>query len=247
MKILLIDIETAPHTVYAWGLWNQNIGINQVATPGYTICFAAKWYGKRGVMFHSAQKDGQDGMVQAAWDLLNEADAVVHYNGARFDVPTLNKEFIKHDLTPPAPYHQIDLLKVVKRQFRFFSNKLDAVLRFLGMPQKMSHKGFDLWRECMEGDDKAWRTMERYNRRDVTTMERLYDRVLPWITTHPNHALYADTERPLCPNCGGKVTAQGYRHTKTQTYRRYQCQDCGAWSRDRTTVVPRSKRRLVQA
>ena len=30
MKILLLDIETTPMQVYAWGLWDQNISIDQI-------------------------------------------------------------------------------------------------------------------------------------------------------------------------------------------------------------------------
>ncbi len=40
-KILLLDIETAPHRVYAWGLWGQDIYLDQIEAPGYTLCWAA--------------------------------------------------------------------------------------------------------------------------------------------------------------------------------------------------------------
>lgn len=240
MKLLMIDIETAPHSVFAWGLWKQNIAPSQIQAPGYTICWAAKWLGTRNVIFRSTKSHGDFGMVQGAWELLDQADAVVHYNGKRFDVPTLNKEFIKHGLTPPKPYKQIDLLHVCRQQFRFHSNKLDEVLKFLGMPQKLSHKGMELWIECMQGDEKAWRTMERYNRRDVTTMERLYKKLLPWISQHPNYALYTDSTRPVCTNCGGtKLIRQGTAKTKTMIYQQYQCKDCGSWMRDRKNCTPR--------
>ena len=44
MKILLLDIETAPNIVHSWGLWQQNIGLPQIVKSGYTICWSAKWY-----------------------------------------------------------------------------------------------------------------------------------------------------------------------------------------------------------
>ncbi|NIV35232.1 MAG: hypothetical protein GWN58_38990, partial [Anaerolineae bacterium] len=50
-----------------------------------------------------------EGMLEGAWELLDEADAVVHYNGKKFDIPTLNREFVKYGFTPPSPYKQIDL------------------------------------------------------------------------------------------------------------------------------------------
>ena len=243
MKLLMIDIETAPHSALVWRLWDQKVTPKQIQSIGYTLCWAAKWYKTREVMFMSTHADGAEAMVHGAWDLLNEADAVIHYNGTRFDVPTLNKEFIKIGLTPPRPYKQIDLLKVCRQQFHFHSNALDEVLRYLDMPQKLAHKGMDLWVECMDGDPKAWRIMERYNRRDVTTMERLYKKLLPWISQHPNYAMYTDENRPVCTNCGGKkLTKQGTAKTKTHLYRQYKCYDCGTWVRDVRNSTPRAKR-----
>ena len=247
LRILEFDIETMAHEAVTFGIWKQTISPKQITRFGYTMCFAAKWYGERGLQFYSVPKDGMDGMVRKAWDLLNEADAVVHYNGARFDVPTLNKEFLKHGLMPPEPYHQIDLIRTVRKEFRFpGGNSLDQVLRFLGMKQKISHKGIELWIDCMNDDPKAWATMERYNKRDVTIMEALYKRLLPWIKTHPNHALYTDDTRPCCPKCGSRhLTRQGYKTTLTQKYQQFKCMKCGSWLRKRTTSVPPDKREGV--
>lgn len=46
MKILLLDIETAPNLVYVYQYWNQNVTIDKVENPDYMLCWAAKWYGK---------------------------------------------------------------------------------------------------------------------------------------------------------------------------------------------------------
>ena len=63
MKILLLDIETAPNRVYCWGLWDQNIGLNQIEEPGYTLCFSAKWHGQKEIIFDSLQKSSQEEMI----------------------------------------------------------------------------------------------------------------------------------------------------------------------------------------
>ena len=34
MKILGLDIETAPNTAHVWSLWKQNIAINQIVNTG---------------------------------------------------------------------------------------------------------------------------------------------------------------------------------------------------------------------
>lgn len=245
MKILFLDIETAPSTVFVWGLFKQNVQLNQIVEPGYTLCWAAKWMDSKEIMFRSVQ-DGVGVMLQQIYDLLEESDAVVHYNGQKFDIPTLNGEFVKMGLTPPSSYHQIDLLRTARSQFRLTSNKLDFVAQHLGLGSKVKHKGMDLWRECMDGDEKSWRQMERYNKQDVRLLPKLYKRLLPWIKRHPNHALYGDMNRPVCTNCGsGRVLRRGFYNSQTQRYRRYQCKDCGSWMKERFTSLGKDARQNI--
>lgn len=239
MKILLLDIETAPHRVFAWGLWGQDIHLDQIEEPGYTLCWAAKWLGKKPVHYGSV-REGKVKMLRRVRDLLNEADCVVHFNGMKFDIPTLNGEFAAAGIEPPAPYAQVDLMRVVKQAFRLASNKLDYVARHLGLSGKLKHKGMELWRGCMAGDAGAWRVMEAYNKRDVTMLEPVYYKLLPWITGHPNHGLEHLGDH-VCPNCGSKdLVRQGYRRTTTRVYRQYQCRSCGKWSRARLSEKGKS-------
>lgn len=51
MKILMLDIEVSPNTAHVWGLWQQNVSINQLMESSYTLCWAAKWHGTKEVMF----------------------------------------------------------------------------------------------------------------------------------------------------------------------------------------------------
>lgn len=254
MAVLGIDIETAPHKVYVWGTRKQYINVDQMIESGRVMCFSARWFSddkQNSTMFLSEYSDGHKPMIWAAWQLLHMADAVVHYNGSKFDIPMLNREFIKYELDPPATFKEVDLLKTARRKFKFNSNKLDNVLDELGLGRKVSHEGFRLWVKCMEdADPDAWQRMEEYNRADVNKMEELYERLLPWISRHPNHALYRAADQPLCPNCGShKLVSNGYRRTKTQRYRRLQCQECGTWVRERYTDVLENERHniLVQA
>lgn len=243
MKILLIDIETAPNKVYAWGLWDQTIGTNQIEISSYILCWAAQWYGKKEMVFSSVQKTSPKRMLGRIHKLLDEADVVVHYNGIKFDIPTLNKEFLKHGFTPPAPYKQVDLLRVCKRTFRFESNKLDFVSQALKIGAKVRNEGFELWVKCMEGDAAAWKRMEKYNRGDVKLLNTLYKQLLPWITQHPSHGAFEDA--PLCPKCGSDhVTRRGYTITRTMKYPKFQCQECGGWCRGNKSVSPKGERIL---
>jgi hypothetical protein len=161
---------------------------------------------------------------------LMEADVIVHYNGTKFDIPTLNKEFVKRGMLPPSPYKQVDLLRVVRREFKFASNKLDYVSRALGLGGKEKHDGFMLWVDCMNNNLAAWKKMEKYNRQDVTLLEKLYNHLLPWIRSHPNHSAKAGVT--CCPSCGSlDFQSRGTQATSTMTYQRYHCQDCGTWFR----------------
>ncbi len=157
MKILLLDIESSPNTAHVWGLWQQNVSINQLMESSYVLCYAAKWLGQKDVLFDSVHQSRPKTMLKGIHALLNDADAVVHYNGTKFDIPTLNKEFLLHHFNPPSPYKQIDLLRVVRSNFRFPSNKLDYVAQRLNLGKKHEHEGHELWVKCMNGDKDAWK------------------------------------------------------------------------------------------
>lgn len=243
MKTLLLDIETAPNKAYVWGLWDQNIAINQVEESGYVMCWAAQWLGQAKVYFAADwQHKAASKMLRPVHELLGEADAVVHYNGLKFDIPTLQKEMLKHGLQPPAPFKQVDLMLAVKRAFRFESNKLDYVAQALGLGAKVRHPGFEMWIACMKGDPAACRLMERYNRGDVALLEKLYKRLLPWLDRHPNMSALA-AGRDVCPKCGSANTqARGTVVAITRRYRRWQCQSCGGWFRSTRSIEGQSAR-----
>jgi hypothetical protein len=235
MKILLLDIESSPNTAHVWGLWQQNVSINQLMESSYVLCYAAKWYGDKEVMFDSVHKSRPKTMLKGIHGLLNDADAVVHYNGTKFDIPTLNKEFLLHSFNPPSPYKQIDLLRVVRSNFRFPSNKLDYVAQRLNLGKKHEHEGHELWVKCMNGDKDAWKRMEKYNIQDVVLLENLYGHLLPWIKSHPNHNLFSDGH--VCPNCSSSsLQRRGTAISATGTYQRYQCRSCGTWSQSTKSI-----------
>jgi hypothetical protein len=235
MKLLYLDIETAPTLVYSWSLFPKYINPADIVDSGYTLCFAAQWEGERDVIFGSV-KQGERQMLEQLHRLLDDADAVVHYNGTKFDIPTIFREFVRCGIGPPSHFHQIDLLKTVRKQFRFESNKLDHICQRLGLGGKVKHKGMSLWYGCMEGDKTSWNTMERYNKRDVKILRKLYKHLLPWVHNHPNVGMYVEDPRnPVCTNCGSQnVTKKGTQYnTKVSSYERYKCNSCGTPLRSR--------------
>lgn len=234
--------------MHSWGLFNQNISINQIVQPSYILCWAAKWHGEKTMHFASVPKDGRKGMIKKMHKLLDEADVVVHYNGSSFDIKTLNKEFLEMRLAPPSPYLQVDLLRVVKSKFRFPSNKLQYVAKFLNIGEKVKHSGHELWTACMEGHKPSWIEMEKYNKQDVNLLIDLYAELLPWITNHPNPQIFeldalGDVPKLIkCPTCSSKkLQARGKLVTKTNVYHRFQCTGCGSWSRSNYTKTDSKK------
>lgn len=229
-KILFIDIETRPNLGYFWGLFNQNIGISQIEQAVEMMCFVAKWYGSDETMFFRGYEEDRQEMITAAWDLLDEADIVVHFYGSRFDIPHLNREFLQNGYTPPSPFKQVDLKTVCSKKFMFTSNKLQFVSTQLGLEGKEDTK-FELWRGCMYNDPESWAQMESYNRQDVILLEEVYEILLPWIPGHPHRHLYNGLG---CPKCGSMepMIPAGYAYTNLSRFLQWECSNCHDHFRD---------------
>jgi uncharacterized protein YprB with RNaseH-like and TPR domain len=169
-------------------------------------------------------------MLQKLWKLLDEADVVCGYNSKAFDVKWIFGQFVIHGMRPPSPFKHLDLLLVVKQNFRFASNKLAFVLKKLGLSNKKDVGGWATWEGCEAGDIRSRRTMEKYNRQDTKVLEPLYYKLLPWIKNHPNRNLHGDTNG--CINCGqDRLQKRGVSTSSAGVFERYQCQACGKWQR----------------
>lgn len=236
IRILRLDIETAPSKVYTFSLFPKYISHEHMIDPGYVLCWAAQWEGERTMHYMGLNTHTKEEMMKGMWDLVDEADAVIHYNGTKFDMKVLNREFLLQGLPPPSHYVNIDLYRTVTRNFAFESKRLDYVCKRLGLGTKVKHQGMQLWIDCMKGKEAAWKKMERYNRRDVKLLKTLYDHLQPWIKPHPNRVLWIeDPKKPTCPVCASTdVVKKGTQHnTNTQSYDRYRCNKCQSPLRSR--------------
>lgn len=181
MKTLFLDIETTPMQVYAWGLFDQNISIDQIIKSTEMLCFGARWLGEKKVIFRSVHHDGKRAMLEDLHKLMDEADVLVGWNSAAFDHKHINREFLENGMLPPSTVKDLDLMSVTKANFLFPSNKLDYVAQKLDVGAKVKHSGFSLWLRCMDGDKKAWKEMKQYQIQDVNLLVDLYDILLPWL------------------------------------------------------------------
>lgn len=218
-------------TAHTWGLWQQNVGLNQIIESTSVMCFGARWYGQEKVIFRSTHHHGKPKMLEDLHALMDEADVVCGWNSATFDHKHIRREFLEAGMTPPSPTKDMDLMRVVKSQFRFPSNKLDYVAQKLNVGAKVKHSGFELWIKCMAGDSKAWKEMKEYQIQDVNLLIDLYEKLRPWIKNHPSVPLHNLAEDG-CVVCGSlKLQKRGYEKTSTAIYQRLQCTDCGKWMR----------------
>jgi DNA polymerase III epsilon subunit-like protein len=175
-------------------------------------------------------------MLKETRKLLQEADIIVGKNSVKFDYRWIQTEFLKYDINPPKLPSHVDLEKTARSQFRFLSNKLDYILQYLGMGNKMDTGGFKLWKEVIEGDAAARRKMVKYCLQDVRQTGRLYYKMLPYINNHP---ALRSLGSEACPNCLSKKTKKdGIRRTACFHIQQHQCLNCGKYfSGKRTKVV----------
>lgn len=234
MKILTIDIETSPHNAYAFQVWQANIAAGQIIEPTYMLSWAAKFLGEpQSKTVYRAHFD--DDCLSLLHEMLMEADMIVSYNGDKFDMRHINREFVEAGLPRTRPLPSVDMLKVVKKMFAFPHNRLDYVARVVLGERKLETGGFDLWPAFMNGEPKALATMKKYNIHDVVITEKLYKKLRGWIPNHPyaidlDVVFNDDASDYQCETCGSKkVTLHKPRRTRCYAIRTLQCDSCGAW------------------
>lgn len=242
MNILLYDLEITPILGWTYEMWDTRV-IRMEREPEI-MSVSWKWLGEKEVNNDNSQDEPNDkGVVHTVWDLLNEADIVVAHNARKFDNRVAAARFMMWGLDPPAPYKTVDTLTAARRFFRFPSNSLNDLCHMLGLGEKPKTTHADLWHQCLDGDPTAWKKMVRYNNNDVVLLEKLYLKLRPYISNHPNVAV---TKEDGCPRCGSKnVEYRGYYSTNVSMYHRLRCKDCGSWSRER--IAGKHHPRLVTA
>jgi len=252
-RVLVFDIETAPILGYVWGLWENNVGLNQVKSDWYILSWAAKWLGDKKVMYQDQRNakniENDKELLKGIWRLLDEADIVITQNGKAFDQKKLNARFIMNGFQPPSSYKHIDTRLIAKKHFAFTSNKLEYMTDKLNKKyKKLKHSefgGFELWSECLKGNLSAWKTMEKYNKYDVLATEELYNTLIPWDSS-VNFNLYHDSEDNTC-KCGSTEFWQnGHEYTSVGKFKRFKCKKCGAYTRDRENLFSKEKRKSLR-
>lgn len=249
VKILLLDVETAPMQVFLWGLYKQRPNYENVIRDWFIISWAAKWLNdptvKSDVLTSKEAVVGDDRRLMGSiWKLLDDADIIIGHNCQRFDTRRLMTRFILNGYKPPSSFKQVDTLKVAQRIFSFASNRLDYIGKLIRNKGKIE-TDFGLWKRCYAGEEEALGYMEKYNKEDVVLLEEAYLFLRPYIKSHPNIGVYAESEFPVCANCGSAnvVEADSYYFTQANKYPEYRCLDCGAVSHAGVGTMTSEQRR----
>lgn len=249
-----VDIETFPYEVYRWSIRDETpTALNQVKTEWSIASFAWKWSDEKRVIYQDTGGRGvkkvrdDKALVVALAALLDEAELVIGQNHRRFDLKKINARMIQHDIPPYSPIRTVDTTVEARRHFGFTSNKLAWLSEHLTDTPKDEHRafpGFELWTECLADNPKAWAEMRKYNIRDVEATELVYLRLLPWISAHPNSAVYIEDNDPRCPKCGSdRLQSHRYVYTQQGKYQRFRCDSCKGWARGKVQQLAHDVRK----
>jgi len=251
MKVLLLDIETAPNRAYMWGMWQELRSTKFLISDWFIMCWSAKWLGDKKIMSASVhenpdyKKHPEDDkrILIELQKLLNEADIVIAHNGKKFDCKKIRTRLILNDIKPSSPYTILDTLNAARAEFAFTSNRLDDLGEFLKVGRKMDTGGFDLWKDCLDGKISAWKKMVKYCKQDINLLEKVYLKIRPFIKQHPNSSTFLDAEKPMCPKCSSQnIQLQGFGYTTAGKFQRFQCKDCGGWGRHKQNLHSKVKK-----
>ena len=221
------DMSSWKHTI------GRRIHPDDVLEWPSTVCFAARWYGtpppgKPRKVFAAAWEDGgADGMHQAAFDLYDAAHLAITYNGVGFDNRHLTSGWTERAMGRPSSWKDIDLLRVARSSQGWESKTLDSVCKRLQIPAKNDKYDVTTARAAMAGDVKAQRKLRRYNENDTEILGAVYERLMPFVKSHPHVAPSVGLERPTCPRCGSTdVERVGTYTPGVFNYPEYKCGVC---------------------
>lgn len=254
-RIILWDIETTHNQVAVFKLFGEDyISPENILQERYIVCASWKTLGEKAVSDVSVlndpkrfKKNHQDDyhVCKTLHEVLSNADVIVAHNGDKYDIKFTEARMLIHGLPPLPPITSIDTLKVAKGRFLFNSNRLDYLGHMLKVGRKKPTTG-GLWLRVLQGDVAAIREMVTYNKQDVELLERVFNKLRPYVQNHISRQLFGQADG--CPRCGSKkFQSRGVHGAVTQRYRRYQCQapTCMGWFRDRKGLTKSTTYRVL--
>ena len=230
---LFFDIETSPNIVYTWRTgYNLSISPESIIKERAVICVSWKWEGESNV--HSLlwdKKQNDKTLIEKFVKILDQADEIIAHNGDQFDMKWLRGRAILHGIEMRDSYTTTDTLKIARKGFKFNSNRLDYLARYLGVGAKSDHAGYQMWLDVMAGDLMALDEMVHYCENDVVILEKVYNKLKNYSKPKVHFGALRGHEKYTCPDCGGhEVVLNKTRTTAAGTVKReMKCKntDCG--------------------
>lgn len=227
VKRLYFDLETSPNVGLFWSAgYKQNIDYDNILQERAIICICYKWAGQK-TEYLVWDKDHDDKkMLEKFVKIANEADELIGHNGDKFDLAWIRTRCLFHRISMFPSYVTVDTLKVARSKFRFNSNRLDYISKYLNLGQKIK-TGFKLWKDVMKNNKKALDQMITYCKGDVNLLEKVYD----LMKNHIAPRVSITTNKPGCPECGSKkvIQAKVRKSAAGITRIQFQCTDCGKY------------------
>jgi DNA polymerase elongation subunit (family B)/predicted RNA-binding Zn-ribbon protein involved in translation (DUF1610 family) len=251
-NVLLYDIETSLELVSVFDLQhNDYIDPSSIVLERHLVSVAWKLLDAPKVHAVSLldnqklfERDPHNDkhVLEVFSKVLMEADVVVGHNSDAFDMKFIETRMLHHNMDPLPPITSLDTYKAAKARFRFNSNKLTYLGSFLGVGKKME-TSHGLWMKVLNGDKKAIKEMVEYNKEDVRLLERVFKKLQPYMANHINRELYGEVG---CPRCGSNhIQSRGVHRAISNTYQRFQCQECHGWFREVKAKTKRTNHRVL--
>lgn len=246
-KVLIFDLETSYMQGLFFSTFKPIIHHSNIQTHSHLHSWAGKWLNEPEVFgdvqtSKEASNHDDKRITKSLWKVMDQADVVVAHNLKKFDRKVANARFILNGLNPPSPYQQIDTLLIARSQFKFASNRLDFLGQIMVSDEKI-HTNNKLWIDCFNGKEEALAEMYTYNKQDVNLLEEVYYELRPWMPSHPNMAIVAESVKESCPVClSTDLRERGEYLTPGGRFDSLTCGNCGAVSRRRETNLSKDQK-----
>jgi hypothetical protein len=214
-KRLFFDIETSPNIGFFWSAgYKINIPYDNIIQERAIICICYKWEGNNEVYSLTWDHNQDDKkLLETFINIANSADELVAHNGDQFDLPWIRTRCLYHNVSCFPSYTTIDTLQHARRRFRFNSNRLDYIAKFLKIGEKADTGGFDLWKDIVLSKSKeALDTMVEYCKNDVLLLEKVYNHLSNYVPHKFHYGAAKTGEKTCCPECG----SDNLKHSKTR-------------------------------
>lgn len=231
---LYFDIEVSPNIGMFWEAgFKKSIGHENIIKERAIICICYKWEDDKEVQsLHWDSKQSDKTLLEKFIKIANQADELVAHNGDRFDLSWIRTRCLYHRIPMFPNYITIDTLKISRSKFKFNSNKLDYIAKFLGVGAKIKTE-FSLWSNILLHKDKAaMEKMIKYCKMDVLVLEKVHKELNLHIPAKSHYGVIFKQDRGSCPECGADelmiskriVLASGIKKIQ------YVCKICGKYN-----------------